>query len=223
MEKIVADGEVILNSILGHVLQVCCVPSSPWDAFEGAHVDRVGMLKVLAAIATVSRKTRQDFAFTLHHAALRLASYDVELIPGTLSARRKRKFVLCEFEKNMEFFSKSWKLEYPVPEHFCTSPLHELTAEELHRLRGVILAGWQEEANVVRGDGKSHSTGVWVTPAARTLGNILGAHNSIVIWADALTQSFDLCCTLTRFSFDDLQDPEDRFAFSVMHLRLLVF
>lgn len=87
---------------------------------------------------------------------------------GKLSPAEEMSHALHGFDMNMEVFSKDWKLEIPIPEYLSSSSLHELSVDELYRLRGLIHGGWAEEITARRGDGQSEFPNVWVTPAHRT-------------------------------------------------------
>ena len=117
---------------------------------------------------SVSTKTRENATYTVQLAALRLASYDVELMKGKLSPMEMMSYTLNGFDMNMKVFTRYWKIDSPIPEYLCTSSLHELSVEDLHRLREFIHGGWQEEIAARRGDGTSKSPGVWVTLTHRS-------------------------------------------------------
>lgn len=168
MEVTSLNGQnIVSDALLGHVLEFCCISGCPWVRYERRHVDRGDLLKVLTTLMRVSKKTRENATDTVQIAALRLAGHDVALMEG-LSPAEKMSYALEGFDKNIEVFSKDWKLENPIPEHLRSSSLQELSVDDLYCLRGLIHGGWVEKITARRGDGQSKSPNVWVTPAHRT-------------------------------------------------------
>ena len=162
------NGQTIISeALLAHVLEFCCLAGCPWVNYELRQKDRGALLKLLATLVSVSAYTRESAMYTMQLAALRLASHDVERVGGEFSPSQKMSYVLEGFDNNMELFSKDWELESPIPKHLRTSSLHELSAEELCRLRDLLCGGWNREIAARGGDGQSESPRVWLTPQHR--------------------------------------------------------
>ena len=127
----------------------------------------MALLRLLPALASVSKVTHLFARSTVQYSALRLAAYDMKLatIEFSLPMKKKVKFVQQAFDKNLLVFMKSWKLRVEVSEKLRISPLDALSALELHRLQDILQSGWQDEIQVQNLDGQGLSKNVWVTPA----------------------------------------------------------
>ena len=68
---------------------------------------------------------------------------------------------------DVDIFSKSQRVEVQLPEYLRMKPLAELSVGDLHRLRGILFNGWQEEVKISKGDGQAHSSTVWATLASQ--------------------------------------------------------
>jgi len=168
MDSVGACGEVIVNhALLDFIMEFCCESQLEWVRFDRLHVDRSALLGLLPALAAVSKVTRMCAGLTVQYAALRLATYDLEVAAVDLSARRKANILLRSFDENMDVFMKSWKVAVEVPKELRMAALDELPAAELHRLRGFLCGTWQHKIQVEHGDDQVASPSVWVTPACR--------------------------------------------------------
>jgi hypothetical protein len=155
-------SHIILDALLEYVLEFCCLSGCLWVRYERYHVDRGALLKLLSTLVTVSKKTREDAAYTVQLAALRLTSHDVQLMKNNLSPVEAMSHALNEFNINMDVFSKDWNVDSPTPQHLCKSSLHELSVRELQHLRNLIYGGWNEEIVAHRGVGESQSLRIWL-------------------------------------------------------------
>ena len=158
---------IICDALLAHVLECCCLSGCLWVNYERRHVDRGALLKLLATLMSVSTTTRENATYTVQLASLRLISHDVERMGEKLSPVQRMSYALEGFDRNMEVFSKDWEVDTPIPEHLCTSALHELSGEELCRLRDLICGVWSREIIARRGDEQCQSPHVWLTPRHR--------------------------------------------------------
>ena len=132
---------IVYVTLLAYVLELYCIFGCPWVRYERRHVDRGALLKLLTTLMSVLTKTRDIATYTVQLAALWLASHDMELMEGKLSPMKKMSYALNGFDMNMEDFTRDWKIDSPIPEYLCTSSLHELRVEDLHRLRELIRGG----------------------------------------------------------------------------------
>ena len=51
--------------------------------------------------------------------------------------------LLQAFDYNISTFSKSWRLDFEVPEKLRVTALGDLQVAELHQLHGILIGGWQ--------------------------------------------------------------------------------
>jgi hypothetical protein len=120
---------IVLDALLEYVLEFCCLSGCLWVRYERYHVNRGALLKLLSTLVIVSTKTREDAAYTVQLAALRLASHDVQLMKKSLSPVEAMSHALNEFDINMDVFSKDWNVDSPIPQYLCRISLHELSVE----------------------------------------------------------------------------------------------
>ena len=97
-------------------------------------MDRSALLGLLLAVAAVFKVTRMCAGLIVQYAALRLTSYDLEVVVVDLLARRKANFLLQSFDENVDVFMKFWKVVVEVLEELQMTALDELPIAELHRL-----------------------------------------------------------------------------------------
>ena len=169
----------VCDILLAYILEFSCECECPWVRYGRLHVDRGELLKLLAAMTTLSKNIRENVAYTMQHAALRLASHDVQFVDKDLSSIEKKRCILQKFDTNMNIFTRNWKIDSPIPDYLCTSSLHELSVEDLHHLRELIHGGWTYEITARRGHRTSNSLNVWITPTHRGWGTSLLPSNLI--------------------------------------------
>jgi hypothetical protein len=172
---------IFFDALLEYVFEILLSIRVSWVRYERYHVDRGALLKLLSILVIVSKKTRENTAYTVQLAALRLASHDMQLMKNNLSPVEAMSFPLNEFDINMDVFSKDWNLNFPIPQHLCRSSLHELSIRELQHLLNLIYEGWHEEIVEHRGVGESQSLRTWLhqhtevkvnDPTPRFFGNL---------------------------------------------------
>jgi hypothetical protein len=122
-----AWGEVLLDHVvLSYVLDFCCQLGEGWARFECRYVDRSALLHLLPTLATISKSMYMCATLTLQYTALRLATHDLELGVVKVSTQRKAKMLLQAFDHNINTFSKSWRLDFKVPEKLRVTALSDL-------------------------------------------------------------------------------------------------
>lgn len=168
MDPVGGSGDVVVNhALLDFVLDFSCESENEWTRFERRRVDRSALVALLPALAAVSKVTWMCTGLSVQYAALRLASFDLEAAALNLSARRKAKFVLEAFDRNVEIFSSSWKVDGDIPTQLRLSALGEVAAADLHQLRAILRSGFSHKIDVRAGDGQAASPKIWVTPKFR--------------------------------------------------------
>ena len=95
MEWTNCNGEPIVDdALLAYIFEFCSKFACPWVRFERRLMDHGALLKLLPTVGSVSKKTQDNFAHMVQHAALRLASYDMERIAGMISSCEKVSYAL---------------------------------------------------------------------------------------------------------------------------------
>ena len=66
MEMTKLNGQnIVCDALLAYVLELCCVSRCPWVRYERRDVDRGVLLKLLATLTNVSKKTRENTTYTV--------------------------------------------------------------------------------------------------------------------------------------------------------------
>ena len=89
MDLVGACREVIVNhTLLDFVMDFCCESRLEWVHFDHLHVDRSILLGLLPTLAAISKVIHMWAGLAVQYAALRLASYNQEVVAMDLSARK---------------------------------------------------------------------------------------------------------------------------------------
>ena len=118
MDSMGSCGEVVFNhELLEFVLDYCCKSTCGWWRFKCRLVNWGAIMCLLPILASVLNVTWVCMGCIVQFAALWLAAHDVEVVGIKLSTLKKTEVVLQAFDRNVEFFSKSWRVNVGVPEN----------------------------------------------------------------------------------------------------------
>ena len=119
------------------------------DGWMQAFLNEEVELALLPRLAATCKEWRDNLFTSVQYSALRIAMADfLQQTPRGLSrtSSRRRKeqmeFITFHYSAALFYLSRSWALQVDVGEHIRTSPLSELSLQELQLLHLKLQSGW---------------------------------------------------------------------------------
>lgn len=168
MEKVDAVG----------ILRDCMLPlvgRITEDRWMQAFLNEEVELALLPRLAATCREWRDSLFSSVQYSALRIAIADFSVqeprgLSRAGSRRRKEQmeFINSHYSAALFYLSRSWALQVDVGERIRTSPLSELSLQELQLLRLKLQSGWgATEIKHSEGEKVKPSSRAWITPTHR--------------------------------------------------------
>ncbi|KAG0596544.1 hypothetical protein M758_UG264200 [Ceratodon purpureus] len=160
------------------ILQDCMLPlvgRITEDGWMQAFLNEEVELALLPRLAATCREWRDSLFTSVQYSALRIAiAIFSHQTPGGLSragSRRRKEqmeFITSHYLAALFYLSRSWALQVDVGERICTSPLSELSLQELQLMLMKIQSGWgATEIKHSEGEKVQPSSTTWITPTHR--------------------------------------------------------